>query len=114
MLLVQKVTSNPFQTQNLVLDDGTIIGLTLYFRPLQYGWFINELTYLDFTLKGLRICNSPNMLFQWQHKLPFGIACYSMANREPQLQQDFSSGNSKLYILTQAEVAAYTSFLENG
>ncbi len=114
MFLIQRVTSNPLQTQTLVLEDGSSVLLTIYFRPLQYGWFINELTYDTFTLTGMRIVNSPNMLNQWRNLLPFGLGCFSTANREPQLQQDFSSGASKLYILSAAEVTEWAEFLQGG
>lgn len=114
MLLIQQITSDALQTQTLVLQDGTTLGLTLYFRPLQYGWFINSLTYLTFKLNGLRVCNSPNMLHQFRNQLPFGLACFSTGNREPSQQQDFSSGTSKLYILTAGEVAQYTGYLAGG
>lgn len=111
MYRIQQVTSAPLQRQTLVLEDGNTIGLTVYYRPIQYGWFINELTYNDFTLRGIRICNSPNMLYQWKNKLPFGLACFSTGNREPQLQDDFLTGASKLYILTEDEVAEYAEYL---
>lgn len=114
MFLIQRITSNPLQTQNLVLEDGTIVGLTIYFRPLQQGWFINNITYLDFVLNGLRITNSPNMLNQFRNQIPFGLGCFSTNNREPSLQEDFSSGASKLYILNQAEIELYAAFLRAG
>lgn len=114
MYLIQRVTSNPLQKQALVLQDGSTLTLTMYFRPMQLGWFINQLTHGDFQLQGLRITNSPNMLNQWRNMLPFGLACFSTGNREPSLQQDFASGASKLYILDAAEVAEYTEFLKLG
>lgn len=114
MLLIQPVSTSPSQKQTLVLDTGALVSLELYFRPLQFGWFVNELTYGDFTLKGLRITVSPNMLNQWRHKLPFGLACFSVGSREPSQQQDFSSGNAKLYILTQDEVTEFQDYLELG
>ncbi len=114
MFLIQRVTSNPLQKQSLVLENGNIVTITMYFVPLQTGWFITELTYLDFTLHGLRITNSPNMLNQFRNQIPFGLACFSTANREPSLQQDFSSGASKLYILNEAEVEEYAEYLANG
>lgn len=114
MLLIQRVTSNPLQKQALILDDGTVVSLTMYFRPMQQGWFINELMWGSFVLNGLRICNSPNMLYQFRNQIPFGLACFSVNNREPSLQQDFSSGASKLYILTEAEVQEYTEYLRAG
>lgn len=81
---------------------------------MQYGWFITELLYPDFTLRGLRITNSPNMLYQWRNLIPFGLACFSAGNREPSLQDDFVSGASKLYILSEEEVAEYTEYLKGG
>lgn len=111
MKLMQQVTSDTRQKQSITLPDGSIVQLSIYFMPMQYGWFIDELIYGDFILKGLRITNSPNMLRQWKNKLPFGLACISKANREPMLQEDFSSGNSKIYLLSEEEVQAYEDYL---
>lgn len=114
MLLIKQITTDPLQQQSVVLPNGQQVLIQLYFRPMQFGWFFNLIQYSDFTLKGLRITNSPNMLYQWRNKIPFGIACYSTELREPQLQQDFASNNSKLYLLTAAEVEVYREFLQNG
>lgn len=114
MYLVQNITDYPNQTQNLILPDSTIVFLTIRFSPMQQGWFITDITYNTFSLNGFRIVNSPNMLFQYQNQIPFGLACYSVANREPMLQEDFSSGNSQLYILDQADVKAYTDYVQLG
>lgn len=114
MLLIQRVTSGALQTQALVLDDGTSFSITMYYRPIQRGWFINELVYGDFVLRGIRIVNSPNMLQQWRNKIPFGLACYTESNREPTLQDDFASKAAKLYVLTATEVAQYQEYLQIG
>jgi len=114
MFLIQQVTSNALQKQTLILSDGSAVSLTLYFRPLQQGWFINEISRGDFTLRGVRICNSPNLLRQYKNKIPFGLGCFSVANREPSLQEDFSSANSKLYILSASEVEEFEDYLKNG
>lgn len=114
MFLIQQVTTDALQTRTLVLTDGSSLALTIYFRPLQLGWFINNITYGDFILNGVRITNSPNILNQFRNQIPFGLACYSTANREPSLQEDFDTGASKLYILSQDEVAAYAEFLKLG
>ena len=78
---------------------------------MQYGWFITSLVYGSFTLNGIRISNSPNILNQFRNQIPFGLACYSTNNREPMLQYDFSSGASILYILDQAETQEYADIL---
>lgn len=111
MFLIQQITNDPLQKQTLILPDGTQLTLTIYFVPLQLGWFITNLTYQSFVIQGLRITNSPNMLLQFQHQIPFGLACFSTQNREPSQQQDFSSGASQLYILSAAEVAQYQELL---
>jgi hypothetical protein len=107
MFQIQNLTDDTRQKQTLVLPDGTQIQISIYFVPLQLGWFITKLQYGDFVLTGFRIFNSPNMLHQYRNILPFGLACLSTAQREPSQQQDFSSGASKLFVIDQSEVAYY-------
>jgi len=114
MLTIQQITADPYQKQTLALDDGTTITLIIRFIPMQFGWFIDELTRGDFTINGLRITNNPNMLNQFRNSLTFGLACFSANNREPSQQEDFSSGSSVLYLLTAAEVVQYTELLTGG
>lgn len=111
MLYLDRISSDTLQKHTFLLPDNTSLDVTLYFVPLQLSWVIRELSYGDFKLNGLRISNSPNMLHQFKNQLPFGLACFSSEEREPSQQQDFSSGNSKLYILTALEVQQYAEFL---
>lgn len=114
MYLIQQVTQDPLQKQTLILPDGTSLTLTIYFVPMQYGWFITSLVYGNFTLNGLRITVSPNMLRQFKNQIPFGLACYanpSGKGREPSQQEDFSSNAFTLYLLDQVEVNEYEEIL---
>lgn len=111
MLAIQQITQDAVQQQTLVLPDGTSILLTIAFVQMQYGWFIRELTYGDFTIYNLRISNQPNLLYQWKNKLPFGLLCTTKGKREPSQKEDFSSGNSRLFILTEEEVVLYSEIL---
>lgn len=112
MYLIQQVTDQALQTQTLILPDGTSLQLTIYFIPMQYGWFITSLVYGGFTLQGLRITVNPNMLRQFKNQIPFGLACYSNGQvREPTQQEDFQSGAFSLYILASAEVTQYEQIL---
>lgn len=113
MLRITQITRDSLQKQTLVLPDGSSFTMTMYFMPLQQGWYIRELTYGDFRLTNLRITVGPNMLYQWKNKIPFGLACTSIGQREPSLQDDFVSENCKLYVLTEEEVDAFQEFLEN-
>lgn len=114
MLLINSMIDYPNQVQNLVLPDGTNLQITFYFVPMQNAWFIRNLTYGTFVLSGIKVTNSPNILHQFRNQIPFGLACFSTNDREPQFQQDFSSGASVLYLLTAAEVKEYTDFLSAG
>lgn len=111
MYQIQQITNDYLQTQTLLLPDGGQIVMTMKFVPMQFGWFIVSLQYNNFILEGVRIVNSPNMLHQFRNQIPFGLACFSTQNREPSLQQDFSTQASIMYVLSQAEVEAYTVFL---
>lgn len=114
MNLIGNLTTAPRQKTNFVLDDGTSFAFTIYFVPMQYGWFITNLTYQNFSLNGFRVVNNANMLFQWQNILPFGIGCFSPSQREPTLQQDFATAASQLFVLNQAECEAYASYIKGG
>ncbi len=105
------VTSDAVQDQNLVLADGSQISIEIRFVPMQFGWFFNYLNYGAFSLNGFRIVNSPNMLQQYRNLIPFGLACFSLSQREPSQQTDFSSGNSNLYILSSDDVVYYNDIL---
>lgn len=114
MLPIEQVSSDTLQKQTLVLPDGSFIVLTLYFMPMQASWFIRELVYQDFTLKNVRVTTGPNMLYQFKNQIPFGLGCFTKLGRDPMLQEDFSSQQFKLYVLTEAEVLALTEIYENG
>jgi hypothetical protein len=109
MLRILQLTDDVKQKHNLILDDGTVIELTIEFKPLQYGWFITSLIYGTVEIKNFRIVVSPNFLYQFKNILPFGICC--SAKREPTQQKDFSSEFAKLYVVTKEENIALTEFL---
>lgn len=112
MFRIQNLTINPKQRQSLILPSGERISISIAFVPMQLGWFITNLTYNSFTISGVRISNSPNLLYQYRNQIPFGLACFSIfAAREPTQQDDFFSGASKLFILTEAEVDSYVELL---
>lgn len=114
MYSIPQITDAPLQSMSLILPDGSVAQLTIYFVPMQYGWVITSLTYSSFTLNGLRVTNNPNMLHQFRNQIPFGLACFSTSDREPSQQEDFSSGASALYILTSDEVEEYAEILAGG
>jgi hypothetical protein len=108
---IQQITSFAKQSQTLKFPDGTTIAIELEYKPLQYGWFITNLTYGDFALSNIRIVISPNFLYQWKNKIPYGIGCSSTDGFEPVNQEDFNSGRCRLYVLEAADVAALQEYI---
>jgi hypothetical protein len=111
---VPGLTASPSQQQTIVLPDGTKLLMQLEYNQLQQGWFFLELDWNSgqWVENGRRIVNHGNMLRQYKNILDFGLACFTVGNREPTQLQDFSSQNSVMYVLTAAEVLAYEAFLE--
>lgn len=111
MFQIQNLTRDPKQKQTLVLPNGETIEITIEYSPQQLGWFIPSLVYKDFEICGMRICVSPNMLYQYKNVIPFGLACRGVQQREPMLLDDFASEAAQLFILTEADVQAYAEWL---
>lgn len=108
------VSNDAYQTQTLVLDDGTEVELALYFIPLQRMWVFESITHEDTVINSTTISNNLNILHQYKNQIPFGIACKSDDDREPMFIDDFQEGKSRLYLLTSEEVQQYAEILENG
>lgn len=114
MYLIPQITADPLQQSAQILPDGSTLFLTLYFVPLQKGWFIQSLEWNNFILRNYRITVNPNMLNQWRNLINFGLGCFTQNQQEPTQQQDFSSGFAQLYILSSSEVIQYVELLANG
>lgn len=100
---VNSITNDPYQDHQVYLPNGEPLGLKIKFEEQQYCWFIEEMNYLGQMFYNLKLVDSMNLLFQYQSKLPFGLALYSSNKLGPMFIDDFSDGVSKLYVLTKEE-----------
>lgn len=114
MFQIERITNNPNQKHSFTLENGLNMSFILAFKPMQQTWFFEQIVYQTFTMNSLRVCNNPNLLYQWVNLVPFGIACFSSGYRNPELQDDFVTGYSRLYILSQSEIAEYRTLTQNG
>ena len=115
MYQITGITDNATQNLSMVLPDGSTITMTMYYILQQSGWFFTNLQYSSgWNLQGVRITNNPNILYQWRNLVPFGLACFSTNDIEPTQITSFISGASNLYVLTAAEVAGYTAYINGG
>ena len=111
MRRIEQITSDPKQKHTIILENGEQFSLEMFYSSQQRGWFITDLEHQGFSIKGLRIVNSPNMLHQFRNQLPFGIGVFSANEREPYFEQDFESGASTFFILNEDEVQEYARFI---
>lgn len=103
MRLINEITNEPRQNHKLILDDGTVIDLSLRYVSNQQGWFYS-IVYGSFELNNRRIVTSPNMLRQFQKFLSFGFAVTTTDGGEPVFINDFQNGRAKFYLLNSDDV----------
>lgn len=111
MLLIKELTSEPKQRHTILLPTGEQVVLTLEYKPMQLGWFIQQIAFNDWEANNLRVVTSPNMLHQFKNQIPFGLACFVSDGHEPSLLEDFSAARAQLFVLTSDEATLYEEFL---
>lgn len=113
MQQIQGITNQPNQNMTVNLPGGTILVITMLYRDSQLGWFFTGINWNNgqWIENGRRIVTHPNMLRQYKSILPFGMACFTVNNREPTQLQDFASGASNLFILSAQEVLDFETIL---
>lgn len=111
MRKINNISQDPKQKITVPLENGNSFTMSIFYSPRRMCWFIKELSYNDFILRGYRIYNSDNILHQFRNRVPFGLACYSVNSIDPKLIDDFELENSSLYLLDSSEVERYTRFL---
>jgi hypothetical protein len=113
MTTVTGITSQPVQSSFLTLDDGSLVSISMSYRPQQYGWFA-DISWGDWAVTGMRLCAAPNILRQWQNRIPFGLALLTSDNSEPLNQNAFSSGFARLILLNSDDVASVNDLTYSG
>lgn len=89
-------------------EEGYTVEIVLRYYPYVSFWIADiKCEEESFEVKGVRISNSPNILECYKNKITFGLSCISQNNNvDPVFINDFSSGNSALYLLNSSEVNA--------
>ena len=99
MKLIPPLTDSPFQRFGFVLEDKRKADFTLRYSSQQIGWFFDLSYEGDFTISGVRLVSSQNILRSWRNIIPFGLAVITREEGEPVRQTDLADGTVKLYIL---------------
>lgn len=104
------LTTQPAQNSFILLEDGSRVEFSLFYRPQQLGWFYNlrwpgnEDIAVPFAVNGRRLVASPNLLRQFRRLVPFGLMLYTIDNLEPMGRTCFVDGTADLILLNAAEV----------
>jgi hypothetical protein len=105
MRFLNKITNAPSQRFFLTGNPGQRIIMDLRYLPTQQLWLM-DIEYENFTVKGIAVLSSPNLLRNYRNIIPFGIACLSSGGLDPYFIDDFTAGNAAMYLLDSADVAA--------
>lgn len=103
MRLINKLNSSPSQRAVLTGNMGQRIIMDLRYLPTQKTWMAN-IQFDEFTLNGITVTTSPNILRAYNNIVSFGMACITDDGQDPRNLSDFDSGYAALYLLSSDEV----------
>ena len=104
MKIIDRINDSAFQKMTLLTEEtGEKIFCTLSYLPTQFQWVL-DIQYQDFTLNGISVLNSPNILRGYKNILSFGIGISTNDGFDPYYIEDFSSGRAQFYLLNTADV----------
>jgi hypothetical protein len=110
MRQINNITDNSHQVFHLLLDDGTVVDLSLNYLPAIRRWNYN-INHALLAVNGKILCNNLNILRQYRDIIPFGIMVFSADGIDPFLIDDFSKGRVAIYILSPDEVSQTENIL---
>jgi hypothetical protein len=105
MTLITNITDQADQITQLVLPDGSILQVELFYDAATQRWTMN-VSHPLLEVDGINIDNFPNILRPWRNVVPFGLACQTVTGEDPTNVEDFVNGNAALYVLTATDVQA--------
>ncbi len=115
MTTINGFTNQAAQVIGIILEDGSRVTMTLYYRPQQNGWFFDlswpgvKVLPVPFQARNLRLVTAGNLLRQFRDFLPVGLACFTVDNADPMTQNCFIDGTTSLVLLNPADVTAIES-----
>lgn len=106
MKYLNKIEPIAYQKFFLTGNPGQRIEMVLRYLPSQEKWMM-DIDYLDFSLKGIMVTASPNILRAYYKIIPFGILCDCPDQIDPAFIDDFATQRCNLYLLNAEEVEDY-------
>jgi len=113
MVKIDNLGSDASQLTSIILDDGSVLTVTLIFRAAILRWCM-DIAWpgpaaapfaSPFQIFGINLCVSPNILRPWRDVLPFGIGCTAKDGVDPVDVTDFDQDRVQLYVLNESDVS---------
>ncbi len=103
MLYINKISNDASQLLTLTGIPNITISMTLEYFPRTQSWIMG-VTYGSFSVQGIAVVASLNLLRQWKNIIPFGIQCICPDQLDPYQVNDFAAQRSLLFLLNAADV----------
>ena len=103
MQIITSLTNYPNQMHRLVLENNETADFHLYYSARMQSWYF-DITYKNWTINGVKIVLSPNILRQFRKVIPFGLSFMTNSYVEPFEVECFTSGRVEMGILNAEEV----------
>lgn len=104
MLYINKLTKDAQQNTILTGIPNTTINMTLRYMPRVERWIMG-VTWKDFSVQGIAIVTSLNLLQQWANVIPFGICCIRSDGLDPYQIDNFLNKVANLYLLDSTDLS---------
>lgn len=111
--LSEKLQDYPYQELTIVTSDGESFTLTLRYLPTQYYWIL-DIDGEAFSVHGLRLCNSPNMLDKYLNICPFGLKVDTVDDIDPMTVDAFTTGYCTIKYLNHDECLLIREYFNGG
>lgn len=106
MELINGITDEPKQHFKFQVNKDIEVDIYLTWKETQDSWFL-DIIHGTFAIYGMKAIMSPNLLSQFNNKIPFGISIISSTSQDPIIKEAFSSGDWKFLFLDAADIAKY-------
>lgn len=110
MRYIDRITDTARQRLRLTGNEDQIVTMVLRYMPSQQAWYA-DFIYEEFSVYGVQVVASPNLLRGYKNKIPFGITVTTETGIDPYKIDDFLSGRAKMFLMNETDVSQFEEAL---
>ena len=112
MKQISTLSSSPRQKLNFITESGKTIDMTFRYLATQSRWVLDFSYENGFSVNGLAVVCSPNMLDKYRNMIDFGINVMSVDWQDPWSITSFSDGLCAVSVLNDEEKNMAARYLD--